>query len=108
VNQTAYQIMQNLTGTWSCKDGLTYEFTQVSNTVYTAGNNNSAGGSKNVGFGVIDEKNQLVTLQWADTPNSNGFGNKGVLLMDASVEGKLTKVGGSPEFGIGDFTQVKA
>ena len=100
--------MQKLTGKWSCEDGMTYEFTQVGVTLYTAGNNNSAGGSKNVGFGVIDEDSQLITLQWDDTPNSNGFGNKGVLLMDGSTPGKLKKLAGSEGFGIGNFSLISA
>ena len=100
--------MQNLTGTWSCKDGLTYEFTQIGMTLYTAGNNNTVGGYKIVGLGAIDEKSQLVTLQWADTPNSEGFGHSGVVLMDGSTKGSLKKLGGSPDFGIGNFTLIKA
>lgn len=98
--------MQDLTGTWSCQDGLTYYFTQVGNTLFIAGNNDSAGGSKNVGFGLINTDTQAVILQWADTPNSNGFGNKGVLYMDASVAGKLTRTAGDSRFGIGNFTKA--
>lgn len=99
--------MQDLTGKWSCTDGMTYYFTQVGNLLYTAGNNNSAGGSKNVGFGTINIDTQEVIFQWADTPDSDGFGHKGVLFMDASVPGKLTKKAGSASFGIGNFTKIQ-
>lgn len=98
--------MQDLTGTWSCQDGLTYYFTQVGNTLFIAGNNNSVGGFKNVGFGIINSNTQSVILQWADTPNSNGFGNNGILYMDASVNNQLTKKAGDARYGIGDFTRI--
>lgn len=98
--------MQNLTGTWSCSDGMSYYFTQVGNVLFIAGNGASVGGSYNVGFGTIDIEAREIILQWADTPNSSGFGNKGVLFMDAGTPGKLTKKAGSTQFGIGNFTKT--
>ncbi len=97
--------MQDLSGNWSCQDGLTYSFTQVGNQLFIAGNNNSVGGDKNVGFGSIDVETQSVILTWADTFNSQGYGHKGVLFMDASEPNKLVKKAGSEAYGIGNFTK---
>ena len=95
--------MQNLTGTWNCNDGGTYYITQIENTIYLSG---SARGWYNVGYGVINIADQSIALQWADTPNSAGFGNSGLCYLDASQNGVITKKAGNPTFGIGNFTKI--
>lgn len=94
--------MINLTGTWAGGDTLTYQFTQVGNVLFIRGDKDNL---HNVGFGTIEMETNLVILQWADTPDSSGFGHKGVLLMEIIGNNQLSKKGGSASFGIGNFTR---
>jgi hypothetical protein len=97
--------MQKLTGTWRGDgDGMTYHFTQIENDLYMYGNNSSC---HNVGFGTIDEDSATVILQWADTPDSAGFGHHGICYLDASQEGTITKKAGDAHYAIGNFTRVE-
>ncbi|AIJ07265.1 MULTISPECIES: hypothetical protein [Edwardsiella] len=96
--------MQNLTGKWLCHgDGMTYQITQDGNAVFVSGSGN---GCHNVGFGVIDPQDQSVVLNWADLPDSKGFGAKGTCYIDASHPGTLKKKEGSAKYAIGNFEKV--
>ena len=96
--------MQNLNGKWHCNgDGMDYYFTQIENTLYSMGIGN---GCYNVGIGTINPDDATIIFQWADTPNSNGMGNKGICFLDASQNNVITKKSGSPAFGIGNFSKV--
>jgi hypothetical protein len=94
--------MQNITGTWTCGDGLTYFITQSANDILLLGMGNS---SYNVGTGTINPSDNTIVLTWADTPNSNGYGNHGICFLDASQNGVIRKKDGSQNFGIGNFTK---
>lgn len=99
--------MKNLTGKWSCPDGLTYNMTQIGNQLFIAGNNDRESELKNVGYGTINQETATIVLTWADTPNSEGFGHHGVLYMTAVSENELKRDAGNPKFGIGNFTRMK-
>jgi hypothetical protein len=97
--------MQSLTGTWNCSgDGMTYYLTQIGNVLYLMGSGN---GCYNAGTGVIHPDDATIILQWADTPNSRGYGNNGICFLNASQNNVITKTAGSPNFGIGNFTKVQ-
>jgi|GEM_PF-1129088 hypothetical protein len=95
--------MKDLTGTWTCQgDGLTYYLTQIGNDLYFTGVGKS---TTNVGFGIINPNEASIVAHWADTPNSNGMGNHGVLFLDASQDDKIVKKAGSQNYGIGNFVK---
>jgi len=101
--------MQELNGTtWFCGgDQMTYHFTRIENTLYSMGAN-SSNTVFNVGVGTIHPEDSTIIFQWADTPNSKGFGNHGICFFDASQKDIITKKAGSPGFGIGtDFKRTK-
>lgn len=97
--------MYDLTGTWTSGDSLTYQFTQTGNTLLTKGDNGR--GWMNVGSGYIEPETNFVIMHWADTPDSKGFGSKGVLLMEIENKDQIVKKGGSSNFGIGNFKRVQ-
>ncbi len=95
--------MQNLTGKWTSGDGMTYQIVQVGESVFISGAGN---GYHNVGFGTIDADSKSLIMQWADTPDSGGFGSKGNCYIDISAPGVMRKQAGSARYGIGNFNKV--
>ena len=96
--------MYDLTGTWTSGDSLTYQFTQIGNTLLTKGDNGR--GWMNVGSGYIEPDTNQIIMHWGDTPDSKGFGAKGVLFMEIKDQDHIEKKGGSANFGIGNFTRA--
>ena len=96
--------MQELTGKWhSAGDGMIYQIAQYGNNIYLYGSGN---GCTNVGFGTLDPQEKSIIFQWADTPDSKGFGSHGICYLDASQPGLIIKKAGCPQYSIGNFRKI--
>lgn len=62
--------MSDLTGTYSCNDGGTYQMAQDGTNLYSHGIAGSVGGWSNVFFGSIN--GSTVGINWADIPGGIG------------------------------------